>query len=99
MWTAEGVSSGSESVYEDDGHTTGYLTDASYAWTTCSYVTLNSDGGDVMTVNISTKVSGGFKELPASRAYQLRLVNGAPIASVTTHTYIRTYIYIYPSHV
>ena len=66
-------------VYEDDGVTTDYIEGgaAASAWTTCSY----STAGSVMTVQIAT--SGTFPELPAQRAYQLRLLNVGTLASVS----------------
>jgi hypothetical protein len=74
-----GASSGSTNVYEDDGATTGYLTDNLFAWTTASY----NNSGLTTTVTIST--TGTFPELPATRAYQIRVLNSAPIASVTVN--------------
>lgn len=74
-----GGANGSTAVYEDDGATTAYLTGNAYAWTTASYNT----SGLTTTVTIST--AGAYPELPATRAYQLRFMNGAPIASVTVN--------------
>ena len=74
-----GGTSGSVSVYEDDGATTAYLTDEAFAWTTASYTT----SGNTMTVTIST--SGTYPELPTSRAYQVRVLNGAPVTAVTVN--------------
>ena len=76
-----GAASGSVSVYEDDGVTTAYLTapSASLAWTTAAYTT----AGATTTITISTV--GSFPELPATRAYQLRLLNQGTLASVTVN--------------
>lgn len=74
-----GGTSGSVNVYEDDGATTAYLTDNAYAWTTASYTT----GGSNMTMTIST--NGTFPQLPTTRAYQLRILNGAAPVSVTVN--------------
>jgi hypothetical protein len=63
-------------VYEDDGVTTDYLTADAYAWTECSYTA----SGSTLTVQIST--TGTFPQLPATRAYQLRLLNVGALASV-----------------
>lgn len=53
-----GGSSGSTSVYEDDGKTTAYLTNNAYAWTTATY----TSSGNSLTVTISTTGSypGGY---------------------------------------
>lgn len=74
-----GGTAGSADVYEDDGATTAYLTDLAYAVTTASYVS----SGSSITVSISTK--GVYKALPATRAYQLRLLNSQAVASVTVN--------------
>ena len=76
-----GASSGTVSVYEDDGVTTAYLTSpaTSIAWTTASY----SVSASTITVTIST--AGAFPELPATRAYQLKLLNQGALASVTVN--------------
>lgn len=68
-------------MYEDDGVTTAYLTapSTSTAWTTAAYAT----AGATTTVTIST--AGGFAALPATRAYQLRVLNGGVPASVTVN--------------
>lgn len=60
--------------------TTAYLTDNAYARTTASYVT----AGGATTVTIAT-AGPGFPELPATRAYQLRVLNGGTLASVTVN--------------
>ena len=76
-----GAASGNASVYEDDGVTTAYLTapGASLAWTTAAY----SVAGATLTISIST--AGAFAGLPASRAYQLRLLNLGTLASVSVN--------------
>jgi hypothetical protein len=74
-----GASAGAGAVYEDDGVTTAYLTAGAYAWTTASYAT----AAGATTVTIST--NGSYAQLPASRAYQLRLLNGGTLASVTVN--------------
>ena len=74
-----GASAGSGAVYEDDGVTTAYLTQGAYAWTTASYAT----AAGATTVTITT--NGSFTQLPASRAYQLRVLNGGTLASVTVN--------------
>lgn len=75
----------SVSVYEDDGHSTAYLTANAYAWTTASYST--SQGGMAMKITVSTSLAGpAFPELPATRSlYQFTLMNSAPVASVTAN--------------
>ena len=75
-----GSGSGSAQVYEDDGVSTAYLAGgATSAWTTCTYAT----AGSVLTVTIAT--NGTFPELPAQRAYQLRLLNRGTLASVSVN--------------
>jgi hypothetical protein len=74
-----GGTSGSTPVYEDDGRTTAYLTDNAYAWTTGAY-TSTATG---MTFTITT--NGTFPEFLASRSYQLKVLNGPPLASVTVN--------------
>ncbi len=75
-----GSGAGSTAVYEDDGVTTAYLAGgATSAWTTCAY----STAGSTVTVTIST--NGTFPQLPAQRAYQLRLLNRGTLASVTVN--------------
>ena len=74
-----GSGAGSTAVYEDDGVTTAYLTANAYAWTTAAYATV----GATTTVTIST--NGTFPELPATRAYQLRLLNVGTLSSVTVN--------------
>jgi len=74
-----GGTSGSTQVYEDDGATTAYLTSNASAWTTASY----TSSGNTLTVTIATQ--GGYPELPATRAYQIRVLNGAPVASVSVN--------------
>lgn len=75
-----GAAAGSASVYEDDGVTTAYLTRNAYARTTATYAT----AGATTTVTIATG-GPGFPELPATRAYQLRVLNGGTLASVTVN--------------
>lgn len=75
-----GGAGGSASVYEDDGVTTAYLTRDAYARTTATYATT----GATTTVTISTS-GPGYPELPATRAYQLRVLNGGTLASVTVN--------------
>jgi len=74
-----GGAAGSVAVYEDDGATTGYLTDNAYAWTTASY---NTSG---LTTTVTIATNGSYAELPATRSYQIRIMNGAPIATVTVN--------------
>jgi len=74
-----GGSSGNVSVYEDDGATTAYLTSNAFAWTTATYTSTGSS----LTVTIST--AGSYPQLPATRAYQIRVLNGAPVSSVTVN--------------
>jgi hypothetical protein len=74
-----GQSSGKTLVYEDDGSTTQYLTRLAFAWTGANY-TLN---GNSLTVTIAT--TGSFLQLPASRAYQIRLLNFPPVLSATVN--------------
>jgi alpha-glucosidase (family GH31 glycosyl hydrolase) len=75
-----GGASGSTTVYEDDGATTAYLTSNAYAWTTGSYVA----SGNTLTFTISTNGTS-YPAFPASRAYQLALLNGAVPATVTVN--------------
>jgi len=74
-----GQNTGSARVYEDDGATTQYLTQNAFAWTVANY-TINSNA---LVVTISTM--GAFKELPATRAYQIRLLNFPPILAVNVN--------------
>jgi len=74
-----GAASGSTTVYEDDGVTTAYLTADAYAWTTAAYIT----AGATTTVTIST--NGSYPGLPAMRAYQIRVLNGGALSSVTVN--------------
>ena len=74
-----GSGAGSAAVYEDDGVTTAYLTDGAFAWTTAAYAT----AGATTTVTIST--NGTYPSLPATRAYQIRVLNGGALASVTVN--------------
>jgi len=74
-----GLTKGDTSVYEDDGITTQYLTQSAYAWTRFNY-TVN---GNTLTITMAT--TGSFKELPSSRAYQIRLLNFQPAVSVNVN--------------
>ena len=74
-----GANNGSVTVYEDDGTTTGYLTAGASAWTTATY----STAGTTTTVTIAT--AGTYPTLPATRTYQIRLLNSGPIGSVTVN--------------
>ncbi len=74
-----GASAGSGRAYEDDGKTTAYLTNNAFAWTSCSYKTQ----GTVMTLTLETV--GAFPELPATRNYQIKLLNGGAVASVSVN--------------
>ncbi len=73
-----GATSGAGYAYEDDGQTTAYL---SGAWvnTTCAY-TVGSDGSVTVTI---ASTGTPYASFPASRAYQLRLFNVPPPASVS----------------
>jgi hypothetical protein len=74
-----GAASGAGSAYEDDGVTTAYLTKGASARTTAAYTT----AAGATTVTIST--AGAYPELPATRAYQIRVLNGGALASVTVN--------------
>ncbi len=50
MQIVPGATSGTTSVYEDDGTTTAYLTDNAFAWTTASY----TSSPTTLSVTIST---------------------------------------------
>lgn len=72
-----GATTGTTSIYEDDGSTTAYVKGAS-ATTTVSYARTQKD--QVVTVTIATQ--GAYAELPLTRLVTLKLVHGAPVASV-----------------
>ena len=72
-----GASQGTTTIYEDDGSTTAYVKGAS-AVTTVSYARTQKD--QVITVTIATQ--GTYMELPHTRLVTLKLMNGAPVASV-----------------
>lgn len=75
-----GAASGSGYAYEDDGHTVGYLSGASVT-TTLSY----TSGGDGSLTATIASAGAGYPEFPASRAYQIRVLNGLPPSSVTVN--------------
>eukprot|EP01116_Phalansterium_solitarium_P007898 TRINITY_DN2091_c0_g1_i4.p1 TRINITY_DN2091_c0_g1~~TRINITY_DN2091_c0_g1_i4.p1 ORF type:complete len:820 (+),score=372.39 TRINITY_DN2091_c0_g1_i4:134-2593(+) len=87
-----GADSGETVLYEDDGATTGYLA-GQYVTTTVQYVKSGSQdvsttvqdvkSGSQITVTISS--NGTYPGFPSSRAYQLRLPNGAPPSAVTVN--------------
>lgn len=75
-----GSGAGSTVVYEDDGVSTDYLDGtAKYVKTTASYTATPT--GVVVTVGAA--VGNGYAGFPATRAYQVKLLNGRPLASVT----------------
>ena len=61
------------------GVSSAYVPAGAAAWTTAAYTT----AGAVTTVTIST--NGTFPQLPATRAYQIRVLNGGALASVTVN--------------
>eukprot|EP01087_Luapelamoeba_hula_P016795 TRINITY_DN519_c1_g1_i1.p1 TRINITY_DN519_c1_g1~~TRINITY_DN519_c1_g1_i1.p1 ORF type:complete len:943 (-),score=155.61 TRINITY_DN519_c1_g1_i1:23-2851(-) len=69
-------------VYEDDGHTTAYITSDAYKWTNATYA--RSADGSSISVTISSE-GKGFPEFPKSRAYRIRLVNALPASQVTVN--------------
>lgn len=73
-----GSTSGSTDVYEDDGESTRYV-DGKFAYSSASY-SRSSDSGD-LKFQISTK--GTYESLPAQRKISLRIVNGAPVSSIS----------------
>lgn len=75
-----GGKAGATRVYEDDGITTRYLTADAYMYTEVDY-TLN---GNVLAITIQS-TGNKYPEFPATRAYQLRLLNFPPIAAVNVN--------------
>ena len=81
----------STAVYEDDGGNTDYLAGNAHVWTTCNVTTSTTHAASVAasnqvtTVTIKSTPSGPapYTKFPASRAYQIRLPNGAPPSSVS----------------
>ena len=71
-----GASSGSGTVYEDDGATTAYINGES-ATTTLTYAV----SADETVIKISTE--GGYPQLPSTRTYEVSVVGVAPPESVT----------------
>jgi hypothetical protein len=67
--------SASTRVYEDDGRSTAYVDSARkpYAWTSAAYTWTTASH---LQFKVSTR--GRFAELPANRAYTLRIRNAAP---------------------
>ena len=72
-----GQTSGSTSVYEDDGVSLNYL-DGTFATTAVSY---QRSGQSSLTITINT--TGDLSVLPANRQFAVRLVNSMPILSAT----------------
>lgn len=80
-----GATSGSVSIYEDDGKSMAYLQNSNaYAWLSASYTRQNISGS-LVQLQFSTKLQGSFPQLPAQRTYQLRLVSIAPPTTVTVN--------------
>lgn len=76
-------SSGSTSVYEDDGETYAYL-QGSFAWTNASYTRdVSSDGKTIVTTVKISSTTSRHPEMPTSRRYVLRLPNTMPPTDVS----------------
>ena len=80
------IGTGSTYVYEDDGSSTAYLKGA-HVWTSCNFsssvVASISPSVPSTTITISsTTIPYSYDTFPKSRAYQLRLPNRGPPASV-----------------
>ena len=82
--------SGSGRVYEDDGITTKYVA-GSFAETTASYRIVTVDlatAGDgsseyISLIHFNVSTTGGYDELPSTRATSVRFINTLPPLSVT----------------
>lgn len=70
---------GSTQLYEDDGSSTAYTDGKSFAWTSLSYNRTTS------AIFVSIVTEGHFPELPPSRIYCIRIVNGLPAASASVN--------------
>lgn len=71
-----GATAGSTAVYEDDAHTRNYLT-GQFAWTNGSYTVANGE----LTFKAAT--TGHYDEMPTSRVFRLKIINGNAPSSVT----------------
>jgi len=71
-------------VYEDDGISVDYLSGA-YAWTTATYSCTTTQ------LYFFIKITGNFTQLPPSRTYVLRIVNGLPPTMATVNGVAVTY--------